>query len=45
MIGWFALAALMAGLIYWREGFWTVLRVGIMAFIAGVAGGYLGGWL
>jgi hypothetical protein len=45
MIVWFALAALVVGLMYWREGFFTVLRVATMAFIAGVAGGAIGGWL
>jgi hypothetical protein len=45
MIGWFAVAALAVGLIYWQEGFFTVLRVTVFAFMAGIAGGALGGWL
>lgn len=45
MIGWFAIAALAVGLLYWREGFPTVFRVVVMTFIAGLAGGAIGGWL
>ena len=45
MIGWYALAALAVGLIYWRQGFGAVAMVTGFAFIAGLAGAAVGGWL
>lgn len=45
MIFWFFIAALVGGLMYWRQGPGTVIKVVILGFIAGVAGGAIGGWL